>query len=77
VDQLAAHGEQAALVVERDLEVPVLVALLDRGEKVLAAVFDPLDWPPQQEARCRQRHLLRIHHEFGAEAAADVRRYHA
>jgi len=40
VDQLAAHGEQAAVVVEGDLEVPILVALLDSGEeKVLAAVL--------------------------------------
>ena len=77
VDQLAAHGEQAAVVVEGDLEVPILVTLLDSGEKVLAAVFDPLDRPSQQQARCRKRHLFGIHHEFGAEAAADVRRYDA
>ena len=77
MDHLAAHAEQAAVVVEGDLEVPILVALLDGGEKMLAPVLDPFDRPPQQQARGGERHLLRIHHELGAEAAADVGRHHA
>ena len=54
-----------------------MVALLDRGEKMLAPVLDPFDRASQQQARRRQRDLLRIHHELGAEAAADVGRDHA
>ena len=54
MDHLAAHAEQAAVVVEGDFEIPVLVALLDRGEKMLAPVLDPLDRPSQQQARRRQ-----------------------
>ena len=77
MDHLAAHAEEAAVVVERDFEVPILVALLDRGEKMLAPVLDPFDRPSQQQARRRQRHLFRIHDELGAEAAADVGRDHA
>jgi hypothetical protein len=75
VDQLPAHGEQASLMVEGDLEIPMLVALLDRGEKMLAPVLDPFDRLPQEEACGGERHLLRIHHKLGAEAAADVRRH--
>ena len=77
MDHAAAHAEQPAVVIERDLEVPVLVALLDRREEMLAPVLDPFDRPPQHEAGRGQRHLFRIHHELGAEAAADVGRDHA
>ena len=49
MDHLAAHAQEATVVVERDLEVPILVALLDRGEEMLAPVLDPLDRPSQQE----------------------------
>ena len=62
-------------MVEGDLEIPMLVALLDGGEKMLAPVLDPFDRPAQEEACASERHLLRIHHELGAEAAADVRRH--
>jgi hypothetical protein len=77
VNHFAAHREQSAAIVEGNLEVPILVALLHGGEKVLAPVLDPFDRPLQQQARRRERHLFRIHHELGAEAAADIRRHHA
>ena len=77
MDHLPAHAEQAAVIVEGDLQIPILVALLHGGEKMLAPVLDPFDRPPQQQARRRQRHLFRIHHELGAEAAADVGCHHA
>ena len=77
MDHLPAHAEQAAVVIEGDLEIPILIALLHRGEKMLAPVFDPFDRPSQEQAGRRQRHLFRIHDELGAEAAADVGRHHA
>jgi hypothetical protein len=77
VDHAAAHAEQPAVVIEGRLQVPVLVALLDRAEKVLAAVLDPFHRPAQHEGCHRDRDLLRIHHELGAEAAADVGRHDA
>ena len=58
VDHLAAHAEEAAVVVEGDVEVPILVALLHGGEEMLAPVLDPFDRPPQQQARRRQRRPL-------------------
>ena len=50
MDHLAAHAEEAAVVIEGDVEIPILVALLDRGEKMLAPVFDPFDRASQQQA---------------------------
>ena len=77
VDEVAAHAEQPSRIVERDLEVPVLVALLHGGEEMLAPVLDPFDRPVQPQCGRGQHHLLRVHHELGAEAAADVGRHHA
>jgi len=45
VEHLPAHREQAAVIVERNLEVPILVALLDGGEEMLAPVLDSRDRP--------------------------------
>jgi hypothetical protein len=36
VDHLAAHGKEPAIVIEGDLEVPVLLAFLYGSEKMLA-----------------------------------------
>ncbi len=74
MDHPAAHATEAPVVFERHFEVPVLVALLHRGEEVLAAVLDPLYRPFQLEGGRGERDLLGIHHELRAEAAADVGR---
>ena len=54
VDHAAAHAEQPAVVVERDLEIPILVALLDRRQEMLAPILDPFDRPPQHQRRRRR-----------------------
>ena len=66
-----------AFAVERDFEIPILIALLHRRAKMLAAVFDPFDRAAQPQAGGRNRDFLRIQHELGAEAAADIRRHDA
>ena len=38
-----AQAENLAVVVDRDRDLPVLVALLRRGQEVLAAVLLPFD----------------------------------
>ena len=43
-------------------------------EKMLAPVLDPFDRTPQHQRGRRDNDLFRIHHELGAEAAADLRR---
>ena len=66
-----------SVVLERRLQLPVLVTLLDRGEKVLAAVLHPFHRAAEPEPGGRDRDLFGIHDELGAEAAADVGRDHA
>jgi hypothetical protein len=50
VDHLSAHAQEATVAIEGDVEIPILVTLLDRGEKMLAPVFDPFDRASQQQA---------------------------
>jgi hypothetical protein len=72
VNHLSAHGKEATVIVAGSLEIPILLALLDGGEKVLAPVLDPSDRAPQQKTRRGERRLFWIHHEFGPEASADI-----
>jgi hypothetical protein len=74
VEQRAAHAEDHRLTVERNLELPLLVALLDRGQKMLAAILDPFDWAAEEAGGERHDYLLGIDQILGAEAAADIRR---
>ena len=70
--QLAAHAEHLGVGVDRDLQVPVLVALVDRIGEIFAAVLGPFDRPAEQ-LRCRHHgDVLGIDAELGAETAADV-----
>ena len=63
--------------IESDFQIPILIALLHRRAKMLAAIFDPFDRPAQAQTGGRDHDFLRIEHELGAEAAADVRRHDA
>src|SRR5262249_30279893 len=74
VRERAAHTENTRLGVDRDLDVPVLVALLLCGEKVLVPVLDPLDRAAHGEGRGGERAILGVEAALRPEAAADVRR---
>ena len=74
VEQRATHAEDRSLAVERNLELPLLIALLDRAQKVLAAVLDPFDRAAEQAGGERHHHLLGIDQVLGAEAATDIGR---
>ena len=69
-----AHAEKTAFVVERNLHIPVLVALLDRRKEMLAPVLDPLHRLAEHPARRSDDNLLRIHQVLRTESAADIRR---
>ena len=56
------------------VHVAVLVARLARGEQVLAAVLDPLQRRADLRRREHQAHLVALHHDLLAEAAAGVAR---
>ena len=77
VMHLAAHREQPAVGVDRDFEVPILLALVVGGGEALAAVLDPFDRRAEQHGRRRHHQLLRIERVLRPEAAADMRRDHA
>ncbi len=74
VQQAPAQAENAAIVRRGDLHLPILVALLDRGEEMLAAVLDPGHRALQKLRGSGDRDVLRIDAELRAEAAADIRR---
>jgi hypothetical protein len=45
VQQPAAHAENLCIAVNRDGDVPVLVALLRGAQEMLAAILDPFYRP--------------------------------
>ena len=77
MDERAAQPENFGVLVDSDLDIPVLIALLMRGEKILAAVFNPLHRAAQQTRRHRDVDVLGVERALGPEAAADIRRDHA
>ena len=75
--ELVAQGEHAALVVEADLHRVRLRALLRGGQHVLHAILEPAHGTAEAHREQRDEHVLRIHDQLGAEAAADVGGDHA
>jgi hypothetical protein len=73
-DHRSTRAEQASAVVESDLDVPVLIALLNRRHEMLAPVLDPFDRALQQQAGRRDRHLFGVENKFCAKSPADVGR---
>ena len=72
VHEAPAHAADLRVSIDRDLDVPDLVALLNRGKEVLHAVLDPLHRPAEQPRRGGDGDFFRIDEELGAEAAADI-----
>ena len=72
MDELVTQGEHAALVVEADLHRVRLRALLRGGQHVLQAILEPAHGTAEAHREQRDEHVLRVHDELGAEAAADV-----
>ena len=74
VPERHVQPEQPSLVVEPDLDVMLLGALVRGRDEVLAAVLGELDRLPEGARRHRHEHLLRPGmHDLDAEPAADVR----
>ena len=73
VPELDVEPEQPTVVVEADLDVVLLRALVGRGDEVLAAVLGELHRAPQRHRRERHEELLgpRVV-DLDAEAPADV-----
>ena len=77
VHQVAADAEHLGVGADRDVDRPVLVALLRGVGEVLAAVLDPFDRALEQLRRRDHGDVFGIDAELRAEAAADLRRDHA
>ena len=75
--ELHVEPEQPAVVVEADLDVVHLAALVGGGDEVLAAVLGELHGPAERPRGQRDQQLLgpRVV-DLHAEAAADVGRDH-
>ncbi len=72
VDEASPYAEQASVVGASDLDIPILIPLLQRGNEVLAAVLDPFERVPQLDRCSCQRDLLGIYEILCPEAAANV-----
>ena len=73
----AAHAENLCLRIDRDGDVPILVALLGGAQKMLAAVLDPFHRPAKLQRRRRDHGFLGIEDRLRPKTAADVGRDHA
>ncbi len=73
----AAQSKNFSAAVDGDRDLPVLIALLRRREKVLAPVLLPGDGAEKLDRRGRDDRLLGVERRLGAEAAADLGRDHA
>ena len=73
-DVVVAEREDAALVVEPDLDIVQLVARMRRGHEMLAPVLDPAHRPAEAAREERDQQVLGIDVALAAEAAADIER---
>ena len=71
---IVAQREDAAVVVEADLDVMQLVARMRRTHHVLAAIFDPAYRSSEPAGEERDQQILGIDVAFAAETAADIQR---
>jgi hypothetical protein len=77
VQHRPAHTEQLCVRVERNLQRPVLVALLRGRQKMFAPVFDPFHGPLEPQRSSGNDCVLAIEDRLRTETAADIGRNHA
>ena len=73
-DKMIAQRQDAAVVVETDLDVVDLVARMAGAQHVLVAVLDPFHRPAEPARQIRDQQIFRIDVALDAKAAADVER---
>ncbi len=74
MDQVAADAQHLGVGADRDVDRPVLVALLRGVGEMLAPVLDPFDRTLEQLRRRHHGDVFRIDAELRTKAAADFRR---
>ena len=73
VDHRSPNAPDRTFGIDRDLESPNLIALLRRGNEMLATIFNPLDGTPEQDCRERHDELFAVEYELRAESSSDIR----
>ena len=73
-DVIVAQREDAAVVVEADLDIVQLVARMRRADQVLAPVLDPAHRPPELAGEECDQQVFGVDMALAAEAAADIER---
>ncbi len=73
-DKIIAQRQDAAGVVETDLDVVDLVARMAGAQHVLVAVLDPFHRPAEPARQIGDQQIFRIDVALDAKAAADVER---
>ncbi len=71
-ENVDAHGEEAAVLVERHLGGRHIVAPLSVADEMLGAIPDPAHRPTEQFRRFENERIFAMKDALGAEAAADV-----
>ena len=71
VQEAPAQAQEATGRIDRDLHIPVLIALLGCGNKVFAPVFLPGHGAAEFHGRGRNDRLFRVERRLRPEAAAD------
>ena len=74
VNEAAANAQDETLRIDRNLQRPILIALLDGGHRMLATVLDPFQRAAGEQRGGCQGGLFRIDAIFGTEAASDIGR---
>ncbi len=73
VDHFPAQSSDFPVGIDGDGDLPILVALLGRGQEMLAPVLDPFHRTAEPQRGDRDDDLLGIERRLGTEAAADER----
>ncbi len=73
-DVVVADRQDAALVVEADLDIVQLVARMRRGHEMLAPLLDPAHRPAEAAREERDQEILGVGVALAAEPAADIER---
>ena len=75
--EIGIDREQTRLGVERATDGVAVIAAVERGREILAAVLDPRDRAAQMSGRPDRHDVFRHERHLLAERAAHVRRHHA
>src|SRR5699024_6795165 len=72
MNQRTANSQDVALIISSDLGIPVLIALLCGGNKMLTPIFNPFNKPAKQSCRQANDGFFLVKHQFRPKCASQV-----